>query len=42
MSNKKVLVMTVGGSPEPLIYSINEIKPDLVYFIHTKESLLFL
>lgn len=38
MSNKKVLVMTVGGSPKPLIYSINEIKPDLVYFIHTKES----
>ena len=30
--------MTVGGSPQPLIYSINNIKPDLVYFIYTKET----
>lgn len=38
MVSKKVLVMTVGGSPQPLIYSINNIKPDLVYFIYTKET----
>ena len=29
--------MTVGGSPEPLIYSINEIKPDLVFLPSTSD-----
>ena len=39
LNNKKVLVMSVGGSPEPLIYSIDKIKPDLVYFIHSQKTL---
>lgn len=38
MNNKKVLVMSVGGSPEPLIYSIDNIKPKLVYFIHSDKT----
>lgn len=39
MSNRKVLVMSVGGSPEPLIHSIDNIKPKLVYFIHSEKTL---
>ncbi|WP_042708493.1 TIGR02710 family CRISPR-associated CARF protein [Methanobrevibacter wolinii] len=39
MSDKKILVLSVGGSPEPLIISINTFKPDAVYFIHSKETL---
>lgn len=39
MNNGKVLVMSVGGSPEPLIHSIDNIKPILVYFIHSEKTL---
>ena len=37
---KKVLVLTVGGSPQPLIYSIKQkdFRPDLVYFIHSQDT----
>ena len=31
--------MSVGGSPEPLIHSIDNIKPILVYFIHSEKTL---
>lgn len=33
-----VLILSVGGSPEPLIYSIKEFKPDIVCFIHTPQT----
>ena len=36
--NEKILILTVGGSPEPLIYSINEFKPDAILFLHTPET----
>lgn len=40
MENKEyVLVLTVGGSPEPLIKSIKEAKPDIVYFLHSEDSI---
>ena len=32
------LILSCGGSPEPLIYSINNIGPDFVYFLCSKES----
>lgn len=32
------LILSCGGSPEPLIYSINNIEPDFVYFLCSKES----
>ncbi|HBW37360.1 TIGR02710 family CRISPR-associated CARF protein [Desulfosporosinus sp. BICA1-9] len=35
---KKVLVMTVGSSIEPLIFSITQHKPDFVYFICSEGS----
>ncbi len=35
----KVLILTVGGSNNPIIYSINKIKHDFIYFIHSKNSL---
>ena len=38
MEKKKLLILSVGGSPEPLIYSINEFKPDMVYFMHSPET----
>lgn len=33
---EKILVLTVGGSPEPLVTAINRIKPDFVLFICTE------
>ncbi|WP_298534912.1 hypothetical protein [uncultured Methanobrevibacter sp.] len=40
MSNKeKILILSVGGSPEPLIYSINDYQPDRIVFVHTPETL---
>jgi CRISPR-associated protein (TIGR02710 family) len=33
----KVLVLTVGGSPGPLITSINTLKPDLVLFVCSED-----
>lgn len=35
----KALILTVGGSNNPIIYSINRINPDFIYFIHSKSSL---
>lgn len=35
---KKALILTLGGSPEPLIKSINELKPEKVFFICSNES----
>ena len=35
---KKVLILSVGGTEKPLILAINSFKPDLVYFIHSKET----
>ena len=32
------LILSCGGSPEPLIYSINKIKPDFVYFLCSNDS----
>jgi len=29
----KILIMTVGGDPNPVVQSINEMKPDYIYFI---------
>ena len=40
MSEKeKILILSVGGSPEPLIYSINEFKPDKIVFMHSPQTL---
>ena len=36
---KNVLILTVGGTPDPLIKSINDIKPDLIYFIPSKQTI---
>lgn len=33
-----VLILTVGGSPEPLIKLIHETKPDIVYFLHSEKT----
>ena len=39
MSDKeKVLILSVGGSEEPLIYSINEFRPNKLVFLHTEGS----
>lgn len=35
---KKAMIISVGGSAEPIIYSLNHHKPELVYFIASKES----
>ena len=35
---KRILVLSAGGSEEPLEFAINEINPDLVYFLHTQKS----
>ena len=35
---KKIMIFTVGGSPEPIIFAINQYKPDFVHFIHSKGS----
>lgn len=40
MSEKeKILILSVGGSPEPLIYSIKDYQPDKIVFIHSPETL---
>jgi CRISPR-associated protein (TIGR02710 family) len=36
---KNALVLSVGGSPEPLIKIIKSLNPDLVYFLHTRETI---
>lgn len=36
--SKKALILTLGGSPEPLIKSINELKPEKVFFICSNSS----
>lgn len=38
MAGKKVLALTVGGSPTPLVTSINTLKPDFILFICSKDS----
>ncbi|WP_303247199.1 hypothetical protein [uncultured Methanobrevibacter sp.] len=35
----EALILTVGGSNDPIIYSINNINHDFIYFIHSKSSL---
>lgn len=35
---QKALVLSVGGSEEPLIYSIERFKPDFIYFLHSKDT----
>lgn len=35
---EKILILSVGGSPEPLIYSINDYQPDKIVFVHTPET----
>lgn len=35
----KALILTVGGSNNPIMYSINNISHDFIYFIHSKSSL---
>lgn len=39
MEKKKILVLSVGGSEEPLIFSINEFKPDQIIFLHSTSTL---
>lgn len=35
---QKALVLSVGGSSEPLIYSIKTYKPDFIYFLHSGDT----
>lgn len=35
---QRALVLSVGGSSEPLIYSIKTYKPDFIYFLHSKDT----
>ena len=35
---KKILICTVGGSYQPIVTAINELKPDYVYFICTSKD----
>lgn len=37
--SKNALVLSVGGTPDPLIWCINNLKPDFVYFIHSEKTL---
>ena len=39
MSKEKILILSVGGSEEPLIFSINTFKPDKVVFLHSTATL---
>lgn len=39
MAKKSILFLTVGGSPDPLIYTIDELKPDYIVFICSKKEL---
>ena len=34
----KALLISIGGSPEPVIYSINELKPECLCFFASEES----
>ena len=34
----KALILSCGGSPEPLIFCINDFKPDFVYFLCSNDS----
>jgi len=34
----KALLISVGGSPEPVIYSINELKPECLCFFASAET----
>lgn len=36
--NKTALIVTIGKATEPTVKRINGLKPDLVYFIHSKKS----
>jgi len=35
----RILIVTVGGSPEPIVTSIAQSKPDRIYFLCSQESL---
>ena len=37
-NKNKIMIFTVGGSPEPIIFAINQYKPDFIHFIHSKGS----
>lgn len=39
MEKEKILILSVGGSPEPLTFSINDYQPDKIVFVHTPETL---
>ena len=39
MNKERILILSVGGSEEPLIFSINEFKPDKIVFIHSTATL---
>ena len=36
--NTKALLISVGGTPEPIIYSINELKPECLCFFASEET----
>ena len=38
MENKIALILTIGLATEPSIKRINSLKPEIVYFIHSKKS----
>lgn len=38
LSSIKYLIMTVGGSPQPLILLLEAIKPDYAFFLCSKET----
>ena len=38
MSKEKILILSVGGSEEPLIFSIREYNPDIIVFIHSPQT----
>ena len=35
---ENILILSVGGSPEPLIFSINKFNPDRIIFLHTPQT----
>jgi len=38
MREKKVMVVTIGGSEEPIIYSLKTHKPNFIYFIPSRKT----
>ena len=36
--DKNAIILSVGGSPEPLIYCLKNFDYDIVYFLHSEES----